>query len=50
MMPRLPSVINASSSVWTPSVAANNDLYFMHTDFKTGRFRLMVARARGERA
>jgi Tol biopolymer transport system component len=45
----LPAAINSSASVWTPSVASNNDLYFMHTDPQTGRFRLMVARASGER-
>jgi hypothetical protein len=43
----LPASVNEGASVWTPSIAANDDLFFMRTDPKTGRFRLMVARARG---
>jgi hypothetical protein len=42
----LPGTINSGASVWTPSLAANNDLFFMRTDLQTGRFRLMAARAR----
>ncbi|HEV2680522.1 MAG TPA: hypothetical protein VGV14_08475 [Rhodanobacter sp.] len=37
---RLPPTINRSNSVWTPSIAKNNDLFFMATDPTTGRFRL----------
>jgi hypothetical protein len=44
---RLPLSVNTGSSVWTPSIAANNDLFFMHTDPNTGRFRLLVAPSRG---
>jgi Tol biopolymer transport system component len=42
---RLPESVNSSSSVWTPSIARNGDLYFMSTDAATGRFRLHVAPA-----
>lgn len=40
---RLPSTINGSNSVWTPSIAENNDLFFMATDPATGRFRIHLA-------
>jgi hypothetical protein len=42
---RLPESVNNGSSVWTPSIARNGDLYFMSTDAATGRFRLHVAPA-----
>jgi hypothetical protein len=37
---RLPDTVNASSSTWTPSLAADFTLYFMTNDATTGRFRL----------
>lgn len=42
---RLPESVNNGSSIWTPSIARNGDLYFMSTDAATGRFRLQVAPA-----
>lgn len=44
---RLEDSINAGGSVWTPSIAANDDLAFMRTDLGTGRFRLFLARSNG---
>ena len=44
---RLADSINAGGSVWTPSIAANDDLAFMRTDAGTGRFRLFLARSNG---
>lgn len=44
---RLADSINAGGSVWTPSIAANDDLAFMRTDVRTGRFRLFLARSNG---
>lgn len=41
---RLPDVVNAVASTYAPSVSANGDLYFMHPDETTSRFRLFVAR------
>jgi hypothetical protein len=41
---RLPEVVNASSSTYAPSVAANGDLYFMRPDDRTSRFRIFMAR------
>jgi hypothetical protein len=40
---RLPEVVNSSTSVYAPSLAANGDLYFMRPDGAAGRFRLFVA-------
>ncbi len=37
---RLADAINHGGSVWTPTIAANGDLYFMATDPTSGRFRL----------
>jgi hypothetical protein len=37
---RLSDAINHGGSVWTPTIAANGDLYYMATDETTGRFRL----------
>ena len=45
---RLPESVNAGASVWTPSIAANDDLAFMRTDIGTGRFRLFLARSDGK--
>ena len=39
----LPAAINDSESIWTPSLAANGNLYFMKPDRSTARFRLHVA-------
>ena len=44
---RLPDSINAGGSVWTPSIAANDDLAFMRTDTRSGRFRIFLARSDG---
>ena len=44
---RLPHSVNAGSSVWTPSIAANDDLAFMRTDVGSGRFRLFFAKSDG---
>lgn len=44
---RLPDSVNAGSSVWTPSIAANGDLAFMRTDVASGRFRIFLARSDG---
>lgn len=44
---RLEDSINAGGSVWTPSIAADDDLAFMRTDIGTGRFRLFLARSNG---
>lgn len=44
---RLPDSVNAGSSVWTPSIAANGDLAFMRTDVDSGRFRIFLARSNG---
>ena len=47
---RLAEAINHGGSVWTPSIAANGDLYFMATDEESGRFRLHRAqKAFGDR-
>lgn len=43
---RLPDVVNSSTSVYAPSIAANGDLYFMQPDGPAGRFRLFVAHFR----
>lgn len=40
---RLSPAINSSNSVWTPSIAKNDDLFFMATDPVTGRFRIHFA-------
>ena len=45
---RLPESVNAGASVWTPSIAANDDLAFMRTDPGTGRFRIFLARSDGK--
>ena len=37
---RLPESINASTSVFSPSIAANGSLYFMKASPETGRFQL----------
>jgi len=47
VLSRLPDSINAGGSVWTPSIAADDDLAFMRTDVGTGRFRLFLARSDG---
>jgi hypothetical protein len=44
---RLPATINDSESIWTPSIAANGNLYFMKPDRSTARFRLHVASSAG---
>ena len=44
---RLADSINAGGSVWTPSIAANDDLAFMRTDTRSGRFRIFLARSDG---
>jgi Tol biopolymer transport system component len=44
----LPNSINEGTSVWTPSIAANDDLAFMRTDIGSGRFRLFLAKADGK--
>lgn len=44
---RLPDSVNAGSSVWTPSIAANDDLAFMRTDAGSGRFRIFLAKSDG---
>jgi hypothetical protein len=44
---RLPDSVNTGGSVWTPSIAANDDLAFMRTDARTGRFRIFLARSNG---
>lgn len=44
---RLADPINAGGSVWTPSIAANDDLAFMRTDARSGRFRIFLARSDG---
>jgi hypothetical protein len=36
----LPVAVNRGSSTWTPSIAGNDDLYFMRTDEASGRFRI----------
>jgi Tol biopolymer transport system component len=41
---RLPDIVNASTSTYAPSVAANGDLYFMRPDDQTARFRIFTAR------
>jgi Tol biopolymer transport system component len=43
---RLPDIVNANSSVYAPSIAANGDLYFMKPDGPDNRFRLFVAAMR----
>lgn len=45
---RLTDSINAGGSVWTPSIAANDDLAFMRTDTRSGRFRIFLAAADGK--
>ena len=45
---RLPASVNAGPSVWTPSIAANDDLAFMRTDVESGRFRLFFAKSDGK--
>lgn len=45
---RLPDSVNAGVSVWTPSIAANDDLAFMRTDVASGRFRLFLAKSDGK--
>lgn len=45
---RLPESVNAGASVWTPSIAANDDLAFMRTDPGTGRFRIFLGRSDGK--
>ena len=49
MLSRLPDSVNAGGSVWTPSIAANDDLAFMRTDVGTGRFRVFLAKSDGHR-
>lgn len=44
---RLPESVNTGGSVWTPSIAANDDLAFMRTDVGTGRFRVFLAKSAG---
>lgn len=44
---RLADSINAGGSVWTPSIAANDDLAFMRTDTRSGRFRIFLASSDG---
>jgi hypothetical protein len=43
---RLAVAVNRGSSTWTPSIAANDDLYFMRTDEMSGRFRLFRSSVR----
>lgn len=45
---RLADSINAGGSVWTPSIAADDDLAFMRTDTRSGRFRIFLAAADGK--
>jgi Tol biopolymer transport system component len=45
---RLPASINANASVWTPSIAANDNLAFMRTDSRSGRFRIFLAKSDGK--
>lgn len=45
---RLPDSVNAGASVWTPSIAADDDLAFMRTDVGSGRFRIFLARSNGK--
>lgn len=49
LLSRLPDSVNAGGSVWTPSIAANDDLAFMRTEVRTGRFRIFLAKS-GSRA
>lgn len=37
---RLPDVINSSTTTFSPAIARDGSLYFMHPDKTTGRFRL----------
>jgi Tol biopolymer transport system component len=43
---RLPEVINASTTIFSPSIARDGSLYFMHPDPATKRFRLYRAQWR----
>jgi hypothetical protein len=45
---RLPASVNTGASVWTPSIAANDDLAFMRTDVASGRFRIFLAKSNGK--
>lgn len=44
----LPNSVNKGASVWTPSIAADDDLVFMRTDVGSGRFRLFLAKSDGK--
>jgi dipeptidyl aminopeptidase/acylaminoacyl peptidase len=44
---RLPETINASSSVWSPSVSSDGSIYFMKPDNAAGSFHLYRSQYRG---
>lgn len=46
---RLPETVNSSTTTFSPSIARDGSLYFMHPDKTTGRFRLYRAQWRDGR-